>query len=117
MEPLATENPDETKKLTVEEVRGKAKCELLQWGPSKIKAFKISVGTSLEGLEEQVTGLFLLAIEARKKQKMLEESAHKKLAKSEGESGIEFSEFLEFENGSAKTSSSVSRERALVVHQ
>lgn len=96
MEPLATENPDETKKLTVEEVRGKAKGELLQWVPSKIKAFKISVGTSLEGLEEQVTGLFLLAIEARKKQKMLEESAHKKLAKSEGESGIEeFSEFLE----------------------
>ena len=68
----------------------------MQWVPSKIKAFKISVGTSLEGLEEQVTGLFLLAIEARKKQKMLEESAHKKLAKSEGESGIEeFSEFLE----------------------
>lgn len=59
MEPLATENPDETKKSTVEEVVGKAKGKLLQWVPRKIKAFKISVGTSLEGLEERVTCLFL----------------------------------------------------------
>ena len=74
MEPLATENPDETKKSPVEEVWGKAKAKLLQWVPA----------------------LFLLTIEARKKQKMLEESAHKKLAKREGELGIEeFSEFLE----------------------
>lgn len=96
MEPLATENPDETKKSPVEEVWGKAKAKLLQWVPRKIKAVEISVGTSLEGLEKQVTALFLLTIEARKKQKMLEESAHKKLAKREGELGIEeFSEFLE----------------------
>ena len=33
-----------------------------------IKAFKKSVGTSLEGFEEQIIGL-LLAIEARKKDK------------------------------------------------
>ena len=38
------------------------------WVTNRIKAFKKSVGTSLEGFEEQITGL-LLAIEARKKDK------------------------------------------------
>ena len=43
-------------------------CQLSQWVTNRIKAFKKSVGTSLEGFEEQFTGL-LLAIEARKKDK------------------------------------------------
>lgn len=40
--------------------------QLSQWVTNRIKAFKRSVGTSLEGFKEQITGL-LLAIEARKK--------------------------------------------------
>ena len=43
---------------------------LSQWVTNRIKAFRKSVGTSLEGFEEQITGL-LLAIEARKKNKKL----------------------------------------------
>ena len=43
-------------------------CQLSQWVTNRIKAFKKSVGTSLEDFEEQITGL-LLAIEARKKYK------------------------------------------------
>ena len=43
-------------------------CQLSQWVTNRIKAFKKSVGTSLEGFEEQIIGL-LLAIEARKKDK------------------------------------------------
>ncbi|XP_030930978.1 uncharacterized protein LOC115956836 [Quercus lobata] len=43
---------------------------LSQWVTNWIKAFIKSVGTSLEGFEEHITGL-LLAIEARKKNKKL----------------------------------------------
>ena len=43
-------------------------CQLSQWVTNRIKAFKKSVGTSLEGFEEQIIRL-LLAIEARKKDK------------------------------------------------
>ena len=43
-------------------------CQLSQWVTNRIKTFKKSVGTSLEGFEEQFTGL-LLAIKARKKDK------------------------------------------------
>lgn len=39
---------------------------LSQWVTKRIKAFRKFVGTSSEGLEEQVTGLFL-ALEARRK--------------------------------------------------
>lgn len=46
----------------------------------RIKAFKKSVGTSLEGIEEQVTGLFL-ALEDRRKKKLQEEGAQKKMVK------------------------------------
>ena len=37
--------------------------KLSQWITNRIKAFQKSVGTSLEGFEEQLTGL-LLALEA-----------------------------------------------------
>ena len=74
MVPLATEVPLEwecTSKLGVgckESVDGN---HLSQWVTNRIKAFRKSVGTSLEGFEEQITGL-LLAIEARKKNKKLQ---------------------------------------------
>ena len=42
--------------------------QLSQSVTNQIKAFRKSVGTSLEGFEEQITGLFL-ALEARKKDK------------------------------------------------
>ena len=38
--------------------------QLSQWVTNRLKAFKKSMGTSLEGFEEQITGL-LLAIETR----------------------------------------------------
>ena len=41
---------------------------LSQWVTNRIKAFRKSMGTSLEGFEEQITEL-LLAIGARKKNK------------------------------------------------
>ena len=71
--PLATEVPLElecSSKLGVgckESVDGN---NLSQWVTNQIKAFRKSVDTSLEGFEEQITGL-LLAIEARKKNKKL----------------------------------------------
>ena len=69
--PLATEGPVELVSSQVKEIGCKEsvdKCQLSQWVTNRIKAFKKSVGTSLEGFEEQITGL-LLAIEARKKEK------------------------------------------------
>ena len=67
--PLATEGPVESVPSHVKEIRcteGVDNCPLSQWVTNRIKAFKKSVGTSLEGFEEQITEL-LLAIEARKK--------------------------------------------------
>ena len=69
--PLATEGPLELVSSHVKEIGSKESmdnCQLSQWVTNKIKAFKKSVGTSLEGFEEQITRL-LLAIEARKKDK------------------------------------------------
>ena len=45
---------------------------LSQWVTNRIKAFRKSMGTSLEGFEEQITEL-LLAIGARKKNKKFQE--------------------------------------------
>ena len=67
--PLATEGPLESVSSPVKEIGCKESVDnsqLSQWVTNRIKAFKKSVGTSLEGFEEQITGL-LLAIEARKK--------------------------------------------------
>ena len=54
--------------------------QLSLWVINRIKAFKKSVGTSLEGFEEQVTGLFL-ALEDRRKKKLQEEGSQKKKVK------------------------------------
>ena len=67
--PLATKSPLESVSSPVKEIGCKESVDnsqLSQWVTNRIKAFKKSVGTSLEGFEKQVTGL-LLAIEARKK--------------------------------------------------
>ena len=69
--PLATEGLVELVTSPVKEIGCKESvdnCQLSQWVTNRIKAFKKSVGTSLEGFEEQIIGL-LLAIEARKKDK------------------------------------------------
>ena len=74
--PLASENPMESRSKLMElskrnsmEVGSSEKIDSSQlslWVINRIKAFKKSVGTSLEGFEEQVTGLFL-ALEKRRK--------------------------------------------------
>ena len=66
---LATEGPLELVSSHVKETRCKESvdnCRLSQWVTNRIKAFKKSVGISLEGFEEKIIGL-LLAIKARKK--------------------------------------------------
>ena len=71
MIPLATEGPLELVSSPVKEIGYKESvdnCQPSQWVTNGIKAFKKSVGTSLEGFEEQITSL-LLAIKARKKYK------------------------------------------------
>ena len=69
--PLATEGPLESVSSPVKEIGCKESVDnsqLSQWVTNRIKAFKKSVGTSLEGFEEQITGL-LFAIEDKKNDK------------------------------------------------
>ena len=69
--PLATKGLLELVSSHVKEIGCKESvdnCQLSQWVTNRIKAFKKSMGTSLEGFEEQISRL-LLAIEARKKDK------------------------------------------------
>ena len=72
--PLAIDNSVVMETPTVEE-RGCMvdvdNSKLSQWVTNRIKAFQKSVGTLMEGFEEQVTGL-LLALEARRKKRMLD---------------------------------------------
>ena len=84
-----------------------------------IKAFKKSVGTSLEGFEEQITGL-LLAIEARKKDKQKHVVGDQtKLVKSSQKGQRELKNLLsslnvEYDSNKARSASS---ERAIVPYQ
>ena len=122
MVPLATEVPLEwecTSKLGVgckESVDGN---NLSQWVIIQIKAFRKSVGTSLEGFEEQITGL-LLALEARKKSKKLKAvDDQMKHGKSRQKGQRELKNLLTSMNvevGSMK-SRNASKEWAVVVHQ
>ena len=120
--PLATEGPVELVSSQVKEIGCKENvdnCQLSQWVTNRIKAFKKSVGTSLEGFEEQITGL-LLAIEARKKEKQnLVVGAQKKLAKSGQKGQRELKNLLsslnvEYEPNKTRSASS---ERAVVPYQ
>ena len=120
--PLATEGPTELESSQVQEIGCKESvdsCQLSQWVTNRIKAFKKSVGTSLEGFEEQITGL-LLAIEAKKKdKKKREEGDQTKLVKSGQKGQRELKNLLtslkvEYDPNKAR---SVSSERALVSYQ
>ena len=77
------------------------------------------MGTSLEGFEEQITGL-LLALEARKKDKKRHEvDSQKKVVKSGQKGHRELKNLmtsLNVEYGSAKRRS-ISSERAVVLYQ
>ena len=58
--PLATEGPLESESSSVKEIRCEESVDnsqLSQWVTNRIKAFKESVGTSLKGFKEQITGL------------------------------------------------------------
>ena len=60
--PLATKGSVESESSHVKEIDCKESVDnsqLSQWVTNRIKAFKKSVGTSLEGFEEQITGLLL----------------------------------------------------------
>ena len=93
MVPLAMEGPTELESSHVKEIGCKESvdsCQLSHWVTNRIKTFKKSMGTSLEGFEEQITGL-LLAIEARKKDKKRHEVGDQtKLVKSgqKGQQGL-----------------------------
>ena len=76
MQPLAMANPV----APLEEVVV-ASSQLNPWVEKRIKAFRKSVGTSLEGFEEEITRIFL-ALEARKKAKMQVECSQKRELKT-----------------------------------
>ena len=120
--PLATEGPLESESSFVKEIRCEESVDnsqLSQWVTNRIKAFKKSVGTSLKGFKEQITGL-LLAIEARKKNKQKHVVGVKtKLVKSSQKGQPKLKNLLSSLNvkyGSNKLRSE-SMERAVVPHQ
>ena len=120
--PLATEGPLESESSSVKEIRCEESVDnsqLSQWVTNRIKAFKKSVGTSLKGFKEQITGL-LLAIEARKKNKQKHVVGVKtKLVKSSQKGQPKLKNLLSslnVEYGSNKLRSE-SMERAVVPHQ
>ena len=120
--PLATEGPLESESSSVKEIRCEESVDnsqLSQWVTNRIKAFKKSVGTSLRGFKEQITGL-LLAIEARKKNKQKHVVGVKtKLVKSSQKGQPKLKNLLSSLNvkyGSNKLRSE-SMERAVVPHQ
>ena len=90
---------------------------LSQWVTNRIKALRKSVGTSLEGFEEQITGL-LLAIEAKKNNKKLKAADDQmKHGKSRQKGQRELKNLLTSMNvevGSSK-SRNASKERVVVV--
>ena len=111
VQPLAMANPD-----VHLEVEG-ASINLSPWVLSRIKAFRKSVGTSLEGFEMEITRLFL-ALEAKKKSVVQGESSRKKGNKLGTKGSRELKCLLSswnFERDSA--SSSVVRDWDLVVPQ
>ena len=100
------------------EVEG-ASTNLSPWVLNRIKAFRKSVGISLEGFEAEIIELFL-ALEAKKKFVLQGESSRKKRGNKTGDKGSrELKSLLSswnFERVSA-ISSSVVRDRELVVPQ
>ena len=119
--PLAMDNSVVMEIPTVEE-RGCSvdvdNSKLSLWVTNKIKIFQKSVGTSLEGFEEQVTGL-LLALEARRKKRMLDVASQRKLVKAGHKGHRELKNLLSSwgEENESERSRSAFRDRAVVVHQ
>ena len=78
-----------------------ASTQLSPWVEKRIKAFRKSVGTSLEGFKAEITGIFL-ALEARKKAKMMQvECSHKRELKTSSKGRRELNSLLNswnFEN-------------------
>ena len=121
MVPLATKVPLEFECSSDLKVGFKESVDgnhLSQWVTNRIKDFRKLVGTSLEGFEEQITGL-LLVIEAKKKDKKLQADDQMKHSKSGQKGQHELKNLLTSLNvdvGSTK-SRNISKERAMVVHQ
>ena len=106
---------------TAEKIGGKVvvdNTKLSLWVTNRIKAFQKFVGTSLEGFEEQVTGL-LLALEERRKQQMIAVDSKRKLGKVGLKGHRELKNLMSSwdEEKESERSRSVSRDRAVVVHQ
>ena len=85
---------------------------------NRIKAFQKFVGTLLEGFEEQVIGL-LLALEARRNKRILDVASKRKLGKVGLKGHRELKNLMSSwdEEKESERSRSVSRDRAVVVHQ
>ena len=90
----------------------------LQETEKRPTAFQKSVGTSLEGFEEQVTGL-LLALEARRKKRMLDVASQRKMVKARQKGHRELKNLLRSwgEENESERSRSASRDRVVVVYQ
>ena len=110
MQPLVVANPDVH--LEVDS----ASTNLSPWVLSQIKAFRKFVGTSLEGFEVEITGLFL-ALEAKKKSVVKGESSQKKGNKLGTKGSRELKSLLSSWNLRRTASSSAVRDRDLVVPQ
>ena len=119
--PLAVDNSVVMEIPTIEE-RGCLvdvdNSKLSLWVTNKIKAFQKSVGTSLKGFEDQVTGL-LLTLEARRKKRMLDVASQRKMVKARHKGHRELKNLLSSwgEENESERSKSASRDRAVIVHQ
>ena len=108
---LAMGNPD-----VHLEVEG-ASINLSPWVLNQIKAFRKSVGTSLEGFKVEITGLFL-ALEAKKKSVLQGKSSRKKGIKMGVKGSKELKSLLSsWKIEDSTISSSVVRDQDLVVPQ
>ena len=119
--PLAMDNSVGKEFPTAEKIGGKVDVDntkLSLWVTNRIKAFQKSVGTSLEGFEEQVPGL-LLALEERRKQRMFVADSKRKLGKVGLKGHRELKSLMSSwgEEKDSERNKSDSRDRAVVVHQ
>ena len=91
---------------------------LSQWVTNRIKVFQRSVETSLEGFKEQITGL-LLALEARRKKRMLDVASKRKMGKVAHKGHRELKSLLSSwgDENESERNKSAGRDRAIVVHQ
>ena len=105
---------------STEKIGGKVDVDNIKlslWVTNRIKAFQKSIGTSLEGFEEQVTGL-LLALEEQRKQQMIDVDSKRKLGKAGLKGHCELKSLMSlWGEEEAVRSRSDSRDWAVVVHQ